>query len=72
MGSGCGAQLVERSLLTPEIHGLNPVISKLLYGTFTCLLSTVLKRRKQRKEAGNGLVSKLSYSWTKSIILQAN
>ena len=54
MGSGCGAQLVERSLLTPEIHGLNPVISKLLFGTFTCLLSTVLKRRKQRKEAGNG------------------
>ena len=28
------AQLVERSLTTPEVRGLNPVIGKLLYGTF--------------------------------------
>ena len=28
------AQLVERSLPTPEVRGLNPVIGKLLYGTF--------------------------------------
>ena len=27
-------QLVERSLLTPEVSGLNPVIGILLYGTF--------------------------------------
>ena len=37
------AQLVERSLPTPEVHGSNPVIGKLLYWTFICLLSTVLK-----------------------------
>ena len=40
------AQLVERSLPTPEVRGLNPVIGKLLYRTFICLLSTILKRRK--------------------------
>ena len=28
------SQLVERSLLTPEFRGSNPVIGKLLYGTF--------------------------------------
>ena len=38
------AHLVERLLPTPEVRGLNPVIGKLLYGTF--FLSTVLKRRK--------------------------
>ena len=40
------AQLVERSLPTPDVHGSNPVIGKLLYRTFICLLSTVLKRQK--------------------------
>ena len=40
------AQLVERSLPTLEVRGSNPVIGKLLYRTFICLLSTVLKRRK--------------------------
>ena len=35
------AQLVELLLLTPEVRGLNPVIGKLLYRTFICLLSTV-------------------------------
>ena len=29
------AQLVERSLPIPEVHGSNPVISKNLYWTFT-------------------------------------
>ena len=43
------AQLVERSLPTSEVHGLNPVIGKLLYRTF-CLLSTVLKRQKLKKK----------------------
>ena len=48
--SGCVAQLVEWSLLTPEVGGSNPPIGKLL---LHCLLSTVLKRRKE-KEAGYG------------------
>ena len=34
------AQLVGRSLLTPEVRGSNPVIGKLLFRTFNCL-STV-------------------------------
>ena len=42
------AQLVERSLPTPEVRGSNPVIGKLLHWTFNCLPSVncVLKRRK--------------------------
>ena len=42
------AQLVERSLPIPEVHGSNLVICKLLYWTCICLLSTVLKRRKYK------------------------
>ena len=38
------AQLVEQSLLIPEIRGSTPVIGKILL--YICLLSTVLKRRK--------------------------
>ena len=30
-GNGCVAQLVERSLPIPEVHGSNPVIGKNLY-----------------------------------------
>ena len=42
-GSGCVAQLVERSLLLPEVCGSNPVIGKIyIEHLFTCLLSTVL------------------------------
>ena len=40
------AQLVERSLPTPEVCALYPVKGNLLYRTFICLLSTVLQRRK--------------------------
>ena len=41
------AQLVERSLPIPEVRGSNPVIGKIyIEHLFTCLLSTVLKRRK--------------------------
>ena len=41
------AQLVERSLLIPEVRGSNPVIDKIyIEHLFTCLLSTALKRRK--------------------------
>ena len=46
IGAVVVAQLVERSLPTPEVRGLIPVIGKLLYWTFICLLSNVLKRRK--------------------------
>ena len=45
MGSGV-AQLVGQSLLMPEIRGSNPVIGKLLYRTFICLISAVLKSQK--------------------------
>ena len=45
-------QLVERTLPIPEVHGLNPVISKLLYGTFVyCQL--YWKDENKEKEAGN-------------------
>ena len=42
------AQLVERSLLIPEVRGLTPVIGKILLDIclLICLLSTVLKRQK--------------------------
>ena len=41
-GSGV-AQLVDRSLPTPEVSGLNPVIGT---NFFECLLSTVLEGQK--------------------------
>ena len=46
MGSGV-AQLVERSLPTPEVLVSNPVISKLLYYTFTdnCIEKTKIKKK---------------------------
>ena len=53
------AQLVEYLLLTPEVRSSNPVIGKLLYWTFICLLSTVLKRKNKEKEAGNGSFFKI-------------
>ena len=40
LGSGCVAQLVERSLPILEVHGLNPVIGKNLFILNICLLST--------------------------------
>ena len=51
------SQLVERSLLTTEFHGSNPVIDKVCrYWTFTfnCKEKTKIKE----KEAGNGPFSK--------------
>ena len=39
LGSGCVAQLVERSLQIPEVRGSNPFIGKILLNI--CLLSTV-------------------------------
>ena len=53
------AQLVERLLPIAEVHGSNPVIGKIyIKNLFTCLLSTVLKRRKQIKGAMNGPLKK--------------
>ena len=52
-GSGCVAQLVERSLPIPEIRGSNPVIGK-IYWTFVYCQLCVEKTKIRRKEAGNG------------------
>ena len=40
-GSGCVAQLVERSLPIPEVRGSNPVFGKNLFILNICFLSTV-------------------------------
>ena len=49
------AQLVERSLLIPEVRGSNPVIGKNLFILNICLLSTVCKKDENKeKEAGDG------------------
>ena len=58
------AQLVERSLPTPEVHSSTPVIGKIyIEHLFSCLLSTVLKRQNKIKEAGNSplLIQHLTY-----------
>ena len=52
LGAVVVAQLVERSPLSPEIRGSNPVIGKLLSNI--CLLSTVSKDENKEKECGNG------------------
>ena len=46
------AQLVELSLPIPEVRGLNPVIGKNLYLTFTVFC--IEKTKNKEKEAGNG------------------
>ena len=43
------AQLVKRSLPTPEVRGSNPVIGKKFYRTFVYRLSIVLKDEKRKK-----------------------
>ena len=58
-GSGCVAQLVERSLPIPEIRSSNPVIGKNLFILNICLLSIVSwKEENKEKEAGNGHLKK--------------
>ena len=48
-GSGCVAQLVEQSLLIPEVRGSNPVIGKKLL-TFVycqlCIEKTNIKKKR--------------------------
>ena len=57
-GSGCGvwavdvAQLLERSLPTPEVRSSNPAIGKLSYGMFT--VNCIEKTKIKEKDAGNG------------------
>ena len=45
------AQLVERSLLIPEVSGLNPVIGKKLYSPFivNCIEKTKIKKKRPGK-----------------------
>ena len=53
------AQLVERSLLIPEVCVLNPVIVKNLFILNICLLSIVYwKDENKEKEAGDGPLKK--------------
>ena len=48
------AQLVERLLPMPEVCGLNPVIGKLLYLTFSCLptVNYIEKTKIKKKRPG--------------------
>ena len=52
LGSGCVAQLVERSLPTPEVRGSNPVIGKNLFTLNICLLSTVYWKHGNKEKRG--------------------
>ena len=54
------AQLVEQSHLTPEVLRSNQGIGKLLYRTFICILSTVLKIQLKRKKRP-GMAHSLKY-----------
>ena len=51
-GSGCVAQLVERSLPIPEIRGSNPVIGKNLFILNICFLSTVYWKEENKEKRG--------------------
>ena len=55
MGSGL-AQLVERTLLIPEVPGSNPVIGKnlFIYWTFVYCQLCIEKTKIKEKEAVNG------------------
>ena len=56
------AQLVEQSLLTPEICGSNPNISKVL--STNCKLNR--KDKNKEKEAGNGpSLEEKYFTWNK-------
>ena len=52
LGVVVAAQLVERLLPIPEVHGSNPVIGKTLYLTFT--VNCIGKKKIKNKEARNG------------------
>ena len=49
------AQLIEQLLPIPEVHGLNPVIGKILLKFNICLLSNVYwKDENKKKRPGMG------------------
>ena len=48
-GSGCVAQLVERSFPIPEVRGSNPVFGKNLYWTFVCCQLCVEKTKIKKR-----------------------
>ena len=62
MGSGCVAQLVERSLPIQEVRGLNPVIGKIYWKIVFCQL--YWKDENKEKEAVNGPFKKNLYLMT--------
>ena len=53
LGSGCVAQLVERSLPIPKVRGSNPVIGK-IYWTFVYCQLCIEKTKIEKKEARKG------------------
>ena len=53
------AQLVERSLPIADVRGSNPVIGKKINIEQLYIVNFVLKRRKKKKEAGNGSFKKI-------------
>ena len=56
------AQLVEWSLLIPEVRGSNPVIGKILFILNICLPSTVYRKDENKEEeAENGPLKKVVY-----------
>ena len=50
------AQLVERSLLIPEVRGSNPVIGKYLLIEHLFSVNCIKKTKIKKNEAGNGPV----------------
>ena len=54
------AQLVERSLLIPEVRGSNPVIGKNLFIYWTIVYCQLCKDKNKEKEAENGPRKKVS------------
>ena len=55
------AQLVERLLLIPEVHGLNPVIGK-IYIEHLIAVNCIEKTKINIKEAGVGALKNTHYS----------
>ena len=58
------AQLVERSLPIPEVHGSNPVIGINLYRTFTVNCIEKTKIKKKRPGIAHFLTRNEKGSWT--------
>ena len=54
------AQLVERSLLTPEVRSSNPVIGKLLLDIYLITVNWIEKTRMKKKRPGMAHLKKKS------------